>query len=62
MKGVKQDLMYYDAIAIMKYGMTVTEAKKKGVCIECRRIVQFVDRDYDNFALCRECKVKCTET
>lgn len=56
MENVHQDLMY-DAIARMKFGMTVKEAQSKGICIKCRRIVTFEDRQYEALALCPDCSI-----
>lgn len=38
METVQQDLMY-DAIARIKFGMTVEEARREGICIKCRWMV-----------------------
>jgi len=57
MGNVQLDLMY-DAVARMKYGMTVTEAKGKGICIKCKQEVSLLDSEYENFALCPDCSTK----
>lgn len=57
MTGAQQDLMY-EAISTMKFGMTVTEAKKKSICIKCKQMVLFLGREYENFALCPDCRAK----
>lgn len=54
MEIVQLDLMY-DNIAKLKFGMTVTEAKSKSLCIKCKRIILFPDNEYENWALCPDC-------
>ena len=54
METAPKDLMY-DAIARIRFGMTVDEAKRKGICIKCRRMVLFEDNQYVNLALCPDC-------
>lgn len=54
MGNVQHDLMY-DAIARMKYGMTVAEAKDKSICIKCKAVVSFMNDDYESLAFCRDC-------
>lgn len=61
METVQQDLMY-DAIARIKFGMTVDEAKRKGICIKCRRLVLFEDNQYVNLALCPDCLINAKTT
>jgi len=60
METVQQDLMY-DAIARMKFGMTVNEAKSKGICIKCRQMASFKDPQYETLAICTDCSAKTSE-
>ncbi|GFO63627.1 hypothetical protein GMPD_15460 [Geomonas paludis] len=48
----------YEAISRMKFGMTVTEARKKKICIKCRETVDSLLEEYEIHALCSDCSKK----
>jgi len=61
METVQQPDLMYDAIARMKFGMTVNEAQSKGICIKCKRMVSFEDPQYEALATCPDCSAKSQE-
>jgi len=58
---VEKRVLFKDALALATFGITATDAKKQGICVSCRSIVDLAtlseeDRaEYGISALCSGC-------